>query len=77
MDLDVFKSRLSPKYRVLAQEEVAALLEKFKISGRDLPKIKSTDPAVKQLNAVEDNVLEIVRKSDTAGEANYYRLVVK
>lgn len=77
MDLDVFSSRLSPKYRILSQEEVDALLEKFNVSMRDLPKIKLTDPASKQLNAKEGNVLEIIRASATAGEANYYRLVVK
>ncbi len=77
MDLDVFSSRLSPKYRVLTPDEISALLEKFKISMRDLPKIKLTDPAVKQLNANEGDVLEITRDSATAGEAAYYRLVVK
>ncbi|MCL5009813.1 MAG: DNA-directed RNA polymerase subunit H [Candidatus Parvarchaeota archaeon] len=77
MDLDVFSSRLSPKYRILAQEEVNDLLDRFKVSIRDIPKIKFIDPAVKQLNANEGDVIEITRNSTTAGEAKYYRLVVK
>ena len=40
-------------------------------------KIKLSDPAVKQLGANENDVLEITRNSQTAGEHNYYRVVVK
>ncbi len=77
MDIDVFTSRLSPKYRVMKVDEVEAILNKFKVITRDLPKIKLTDPAVKKLNANEGDVLEITRDSKTAGQAKYYRFVVK
>ena len=77
MDIDVFTSRLSPKYRIMKIEEVDAVLSKFKVITRDLPKIKLTDPAVKKLNASEGDVLEITRNSKTAGETKYYRFVVK
>lgn len=77
LDLDVFSSRLSPKYKVLVKDEVDTILENFKVAIRDLPKIKFADPAVKQLNAKEGDVIEITRNSATAGEAKYYRLVVK
>jgi DNA-directed RNA polymerase subunit H len=52
-------------------------LEEYNVSLKDLPKIKLNDPAVKQLNANEGDVIEINRKSATAGEYNYYRVVVK
>ncbi|MCL4400436.1 MAG: DNA-directed RNA polymerase subunit H [Candidatus Parvarchaeota archaeon] len=61
----------------MKQEEIATLLKKFNIVTRDLPKIKSTDPAVKRLGANDGDVLEISRDSKTAGEAKYYRFVVK
>jgi DNA-directed RNA polymerase subunit H len=77
LDIDIFNSRLSPKYRTMKQEEIATLLKKFNIVTRDLPKIKSTDPAVKRLGANDGDVLEISRDSKTAGEAKYYRFVVK
>lgn len=77
MDIDVSLSRLSPQYRILTKEEVNELLLKYKVVYRDLPKIKLTDPAVKMLNASEEDVIEITRKSLTAGESKYYRLVVK
>lgn len=77
MDIDVFSNRLSPQYRVMLKEEIDLLLSKYNISLKDLPKIKLNDPAVKLLDAKEGDVLEIKRKSKTAGEYNYYRFVVK
>ncbi len=77
MDIDVFNSRLSPKYKIMKTEEVDALLAKFKIVTRDLPKIKLNDPAAVKINANEGDVLEITRNSKTAGESKYYRFVVK
>lgn len=77
MDIDIFKNRLSPQYKIMQKEEVDKLLEEYNVSLKDLPKIKSNDPAVKQLNANEGDVIEINRKSATAGEYNYYRVVVK
>jgi DNA-directed RNA polymerase subunit H len=77
LDIDVFSSNLSPKYRVIKPEDAAALLEKFHITTKELPKIKLTDPAVKKLNANEGDIIEIMRASMTAGEAKYYRFVIK
>lgn len=77
MDIDIFSSYLSPKYRVMKPEELDEVLKKFNAVMRDLPKIKSSDPAVKKLNANEGDVLEITRNSKTAGDAKYYRVVVK
>ena len=77
MDIDVFNSRLSPQYRIMLKEEIDQLLSKYNIVIKDLPKIKLNDPAVKLLGAKEGDVLEIKRNSKTAGQYNYYRLVVK
>jgi DNA-directed RNA polymerase, subunit H (EC 2.7.7.6) len=77
LDIAVFDSRLSPKYRVLPAQQVDELLARYNILKRDLPKIKLSDPAVKLLGASENDVLEIDRKSQTAGDYKYYRVVVK
>ncbi len=57
--------------------EVENLLNKYKITRRELPKIRADDPAVIALGAKEGQVLEIIRKSKVAGESYYYRLVIK
>jgi len=61
----------------MLKEEIDQLLSKYNIVIKDLPKIKLNDPAVKLLGAKEGDVLEIKRNSKTAGQYNYYRLVVK
>ena len=67
---------LVPEHRILSEEEKKALLDKYKISLNQLPMILSSDPMVKQIGAKVGDVIEIKRKSPTAGEALYYRLVV-
>lgn len=37
----------------------------------------ANDPLAKLLNAKIGDVIKIIRKSETAGEADYYRVVVK
>ena len=77
MDIEIFTHRLSPKYRVLSEDEVENLLDKYNITKRDLPKIKADDPAVKKIGVQDGSVIEIERKSPTAGQAKYYRFIVK
>ncbi len=67
---------LVPEHRILSEEEKKELLEKYKIDIKQLPMILSSDPMVKQIGAKVGDVIEIKRKSPTAGEALYYRLVV-
>ncbi|MCW1294016.1 MAG: DNA-directed RNA polymerase subunit H [Candidatus Parvarchaeota archaeon] len=77
MDIDIFANQLSPRYRILDSNEADSLLERFKCSRENLPKIKTTDPAVIALKANEGDILEIRRQSKTAGEAIYYRVVIR
>jgi len=67
---------LSPKYEVLGEEEKKELLKKYKTKPYNLPRILSSDPAVKALGANIGDVLKVTKKSETAGESTYYRLVV-
>ncbi|MEM4222213.1 MAG: DNA-directed RNA polymerase subunit H [archaeon] len=66
---------LVPKHEILSKKEVESILEKYKISIDQLPKIKITDPVVVALGAKKGDVIKITRKSKTAGTTEYYRLV--
>jgi len=66
-----------PEHIIINEEEKKEVLEKFKIKPKNLPKILTTDPVVKALNAKEGDILKIIRKSKTAGTSTYYRVVVK
>ena len=71
--LDPTKHELVPKHVLLADKEKEDLFAKYSITFFDLPRISKNDPAVIHLNPKSNDVIKIIRKSKTAGEAVYYR----
>ncbi len=65
---------LQPKHTKLKPEEVKKLVEKYKISVSQLPKIKSDDPALSE-QCVKGEVIKIERKDEDKINV-YYRVVV-
>ncbi len=76
-EFNILKHELVPQHIIINEEEKKEVLEKFKIKPKNLPKILTTDPVVKALDAKEGDILKIIRKSKTAGTSTYYRVVVK
>jgi len=72
----VDKHILIPKHSKLSESQKEKLLEKYNISVKELPRILKTDPAIISLGAKPGDVIKITRKSQTAGEAIFYRVVV-
>jgi len=66
-----------PKHVILTEEEKDEVLNRYKVATRQLPRILITDPAIVQNNPKVGDVVKIVRKSPTAGETVYYRVVVR
>ena len=66
-----------PKHILLNETEREAVLKRFGITLRQLPRMTANDPLAKLLNAKIGDVIKIIRKSETAGETDYYRVVVK
>jgi len=66
-----------PKHIVLNDVEKNDVLQKYKVSLRQLPRILATDPAIAEKNLNVGDVVKIIRKSPTAGESVYFRVVVK
>ncbi|MEM4254631.1 MAG: DNA-directed RNA polymerase subunit H [Candidatus Woesearchaeota archaeon] len=75
-EYDVTKHVLVPKHSKLSDKEKKELFEKYVADLRDLPRIFKDDPAIEGLDAEEGDIIKIVRKSPTAGEAVFYRRVV-
>ncbi|HLD07091.1 MAG TPA: DNA-directed RNA polymerase subunit H [Candidatus Nanoarchaeia archaeon] len=72
----VEKHILVPKHSKLGEAEKKKLLETYVVSYRDLPHIRSTDPAIASLEVKEGDIIKINRKSPTAGESVFFRSVV-
>lgn len=73
---DIQDHVLVPKHIKLKPEEAEKVLEEFNISIKQLPNILSKDAVVKLLGAKPGDVIKIIRKSPTAGEFTFYRVVV-
>lgn len=76
-ELEISKHDLVPKHELLKEKEKEEVLKKYGITLRQLPRILVTDPMVKNLNANVGDVIRITRKSETAGEIEYFRVVIK
>ena len=76
-EFDILKHELVPEHIIMNENEKKELFGKLKITERNLPKILTNDAVVKAIGAKEGDVLKIIRKSPTAEESIYYRVVVK
>ncbi|MEA2037135.1 MAG: DNA-directed RNA polymerase subunit H [Nanoarchaeota archaeon] len=73
---DVRKHILVPEHTKLNEKEKKELLNKYKISLKELPKIGKKDAAISHLDVKEGDVIKVTRNSPTAGEAIFYRGVI-
>ena len=71
----VDKHTLTPKHTKLGEREKAQLLERYHVTSKELPKILRTDAAIKDLDAKQGDIIKIIRKSQTAGESFFYRVI--
>ena len=75
--LDIMKHKLVPLHTIISEKEKKELLEKYKITPDQLPKILNTDSVSISIDAQPGQIVKIIRKSHTAKEAVAYRLVVE
>jgi DNA-directed RNA polymerase subunit H len=76
---DVSQHELVPDHTVLDGDDLEGVLAEYNIEKTDLPKIKRTDPALRDIDAdvAAGDVVQITRDSRTADQATVYRLVVE
>lgn len=74
---NLFDHLLVPNHVLLSQEEAEMVLKKYRIKPYQLPHIKDSDPAARAIKAKPGDIIKILRKSPTAGEAIAYRYVIK
>ena len=72
----VDKHILTPKHLKIGEKEKAQVLDKYHVSSKEMPKILKTDSAIKGLDPKPGDMIKIIRKSATAGESIFYRVVI-
>ena len=76
--INQLQHELIPKHELLSQEEKKSIIDNLQMnSEKNLPHIFSDDPAILHLSPKAGDLIRITRKSQTAGQAVYYRLVVE
>lgn len=73
---NILNNILVPKHEILSPEDAERILEFYRITPEELPKIKQDDPALAKLGAKIGNIIRITRNSPTAGKSFYYRVVI-
>jgi DNA-directed RNA polymerase subunit H len=75
--ISILEHELVPKHGIVGEEDVEKLLNTYKIRKGQLPKIKASDPVIKEIKAEVGDIVRVLRKSRTAGRSISYRLVIE
>ena len=75
--INIFQHELVPKHVVLNKKEVEEVLGKYHVKPHQFPYIKVSDPACQMIAAKPGDLIKIIRRSPTAGEATAYRYVIE
>lgn len=68
---------LVPKHELLDAENAQKLLEKYKVTRNELPKIKKSDATLTEIKPKNGDIIKITRSNPIVGESYYYRVVVE
>ena len=75
--LDVSNHILVPKHEKCSETEKKAVLKKYTVEIKDLPKISINDAAIVDMNLEPGDVIKITRDSQVAGKITFYRVVIE
>ncbi|MCX6821206.1 MAG: DNA-directed RNA polymerase subunit H [Candidatus Aenigmarchaeota archaeon] len=77
-EINILNHELIPKHILLSQQEKEEVIKHYGIRKiNQFPKILKSDPVVQLLEAKPGDLIKIIRKSDTAKESIYYRVVIE
>ncbi|MBI2145300.1 DNA-directed RNA polymerase subunit H [Candidatus Woesearchaeota archaeon] len=74
--IELRKHVLVPKHEKLSEKEKGEVLGQYSSSIDDFPRILKRDAALQGINVKQGDLIRITRKSVTAGETVFYRVVV-
>ena len=74
---DVTSHIMVPKHEIISKKEAEEVIKQFNTTPNLLPYVSMVDPVIRAIGAKPGDVIKISRKSETAGQATYYRYVVE
>nr|MCS7387056.1 DNA-directed RNA polymerase subunit H [Candidatus Culexmicrobium cathedralense] len=72
----IFDHELVPQHILLSKEEAKKVLRELGVKPNCLPLLRASDPAARAIGAKPGDIVKIIRRSPTAGEAVIYRYVI-
>ena len=75
LGFDIMKHELVPKFEVLENEEVAKVLQTYRIKHAQLPRMHASDPCARYLGLARGQVVRVTRASAEYGDSIAYRIV--
>nr|UXY87325.1 RNA polymerase I, II and III 24.3 kDa subunit [Cryptomonas sp.] len=71
--VNITEHNLVPKHEILSNEEVKCLLKRYSLKENQLPRIQKNDPVARYLGLQKNQIVKIIRPSETAGRYITYR----
>jgi len=74
--INVTEHFLQPQFFLVNDELKAQILEKYNVKEQQLPKIQKTDPIARYYGLKKGELIRILRKSETAGISEVFRVCI-
>ncbi|MBI5390017.1 DNA-directed RNA polymerase subunit H [Candidatus Woesearchaeota archaeon] len=73
---DISTHQLVPDHKILSDKEKKEFFDRYQITPKEVPKILITDPAIVAFEPKEGDIVRVKRKSPTAGDTVFYRVII-